>query len=309
MRFAGFVVALSLLGASLPAQAGRPQNSSPFSFKRTKSPAATKVLDASGDWVATFTDGSRTVAVKGPTRTFDETTAAQPVSHATWVRLLPAPFDGKVDTSWLTAAMSDTSPDILAVAMQYVAGAPSVVTSDGLRIAGDASYGPLLDDGTRQEGSDFSDYLGISWTYPEGTDQPEARQYGSLDCSGYMRMVWGYRSGFPLTLEPNGVALPRRAVQMHASAPGTVVIRNSGTQVTDMGRLQIGDLVFFDVNDDDGTAIDHVGMYLGRDAGGDHRFISSRKTLDGPTLGDVGGRSILNGTGFYATGFRATRRL
>jgi hypothetical protein len=33
------------------------------------------------------------------------------------------------------------------------------------------------------------------------------------------------------------------------------------------------------------------------DEGGHHRFISSRKTHNGPILGDVGGRSILDDTG------------
>jgi hypothetical protein len=50
-------------------------------------------------------------------------------------------------------------------------------------------------------------------------------------------------------------------------------------------------------------------MYLGIDSGGHHRFISSRKTANGPTLGDTGGRSILDGTGFYAVAFRSARRL
>jgi hypothetical protein len=68
-------------------------------------------------------------------------------------------------------------------------------------------------------------------------------------------------------------------------------------------------LVFFDAAADDGKQIDHVGIYLGRDAGGNHRFVSSRKSINGPTLGDYNGRSILNGTGLYAKAFRAARRL
>jgi hypothetical protein len=35
----------------------------------------------------------------------------------------------------------------------------------------------------------------------------------------------------------------------------------------------------------------------------------SRKSIDGPTLGDYSGKSILNGAGLYATAFRASRRL
>ncbi|MFP5352987.1 MAG: NlpC/P60 family protein [Actinomycetota bacterium] len=303
------LVALGLVYISVAstAFAGKPTQGA-YTFQRTKSPAGTRVLDSTGKWVASFTDGSRTVALRGPTRIFSEATTPYSVTHSTWIRLLSEPFTGTVDQGWLTQSLADPSLDVLGVAMQYVAGAPDVL-DNGLRIAGDASFGPLLADGTRQEGSDFNDYLGVSWDYPSTTDHPELDQLGSLDCSGFMRMVWGYRSGLPLALEPNGLELPRRAVQMHASAPGVIVIRNTGTQVVDLAKLQIGDLVFFDAATDDGTAIDHVGMFLGVDSGGHHRFISSRKSIDGPTLGDYAGRSTLNGTGLYAKAFRATRRL
>jgi len=137
----------------------------------------------------------------------------------------------------------------------------------------------------------------------------EPAQLRSLDCSGYMRMVWGYRSGLPLTLMPNGTAIPRRAFEMLNSAPGVVTIANAGTQAIAFSRLSTGDLVFFDAATDDGTQIDHVGMYLGVDSGGHHRFVSSRKTANGPTLGDLGGKSLLDGTGHYAVSFRAARRL
>jgi hypothetical protein len=42
---------------------------------------------------------------------------------------------------------------------------------------------------------------------------------------------------------------------------------------------------------------------------GNHRFISTRKKTDGPTLRDYNGRSILEGTGLYAGAFHAVRRL
>ena len=58
-----------------------------------------------------------------------------------------------------------------------------------------------------------------------------------------------------------------------------------------------------------GPRIDHVGMYLGQDGARHHRFISSRKGADGPTLGDYKGKSILDGTGLFAKAFRAVRRL
>ncbi len=95
---------------------------------------------------------------------------------------------------------------------------------------------------------------------------------------------------------------------MHAwDGPGTLVA-NSTTQPTDLSRLLPGNLVF-NASTEDGTAVDHVGIDLGKDSAGSPRFVSSRKTVDGPTLGDVGGRSTLDGTGLYANSLRAVRRL
>ena len=143
-------------------------------------------------------------------------------------------------------------------------------------------------------------------------DQPEATQINALDCSGFVRTVFGYRIGLPLTLRPDGVSIPRRAFEILDSAPGVVPVPNSGVQVTDLSRLLPGDLVFFDAATDDGTQVDHVGMFLGVDSKGYHRFVSSRKSINGPTFGDYKGRSILetiNGGGLYAKSFRAVRRL
>ncbi len=68
-------------------------------------------------------------------------------------------------------------------------------------------------------------------------------------------------------------------------------------------------MVFFKGNPDSSRVIDHVGMYLGTDTAEHRRFISSRQTNDGPTMGDLGGASLLDGTGLYARAFRAARRL
>jgi hypothetical protein len=57
------------------------------------------------------------------------------------------------------------------------------------------------------------------------------------------------------------------------------------------------------------STIDHVGMYLGKDAGGHYQFVSSRKSINGPTLGDYMGSLILDGTKLYGASFRGTRRL
>jgi len=280
-----------------------------YIYERLSDPARTVVKNLDGAWLATFTDGARTVTMTGPSRTFSESTATNPVVIATWVRLLPAPFGGAVDDSWLATELIDQGSDVLDRAMQYVTGAPDVYDDAGLRIAGDADFGPLGPDGSRLEGSDFNDFLGIPWTYPDTVDDPESAEYGSLDCSGYMRMVWGYRSGVTLSLSPDGVGLPRRSFEMLDSGPGVVTTTNAGTQVTDFSRLAPGDLVFFDASTDDGTRIDHVGMFLGIDTAGHYRFISSRKTINGPTMGDTAGKSLLDGTGLYATSFRAVRRL
>jgi hypothetical protein len=50
-------------------------------------------------------------------------------------------------------------------------------------------------------------------------------------------------------------------------------------------------------------------MYLGVDDRGHHRFISSRTTANGPTMGDLGGESILDGTGYWALRWRTARRI
>ena len=290
-------------------------------LRRLTNPDRTEVTDTRRRWLARFTDGATTVTSSGPRRRFSEPTAADAVTHAVWVRTLPKPFTGAVDEAWLTAALQANAlrvPDVLAIAMQYVSGAAAVL--DGpLQIAGDAEYGPLVD-GTREEGADFNDYLGVPWTYADAVDRPETRQFRCLDCSGFVRMVWGYRHSLPgqprrdrvpLTLAPTSSrrAMPRRAFEIFQSAPGVVTIENDGGQVQDLSALAVGDLVFFDADDGDGPQLDHVGMYLGVDAGGHHRFISSRKGANGPTLGDYRGKSILDGTGLYARAFRAARRL
>src|SRR5262245_29589683 len=290
-------------------------------IRRHDSPDRTEVRDSKNNWLATLTDGAYTVTLAGPARTLSEPTAAHPGAPQVWVRILPSPFDGNVDTIWLTHALEATKqavPDLLAIAMQYTAGAPAIFDDD-LQIAGDASYGPLKD-GMRWEGSDFNDYLGIEWVYPEKVDKPEKRQLRCLDCSGFIRMVWGYRHSLqgygyedraPLCLkpQPSHSAIPRRAFEICAAATGVTIVPNTNVQVKDFSPLGIGDLVFFDADDSDGTRIDHVGMYLGRDGGKRYRFISSRKGANGPTLGDTNGKSVLDGTGLYARSFRAVRRL
>ena len=290
-------------------------------IQRLINPDRTKVKDSKNKWLATMTDGAYSVTLSGPRRTFAEPTATHAVTHATWVRTLPAPFDGKLDKVWLKYALKANKqkvPDVVAIAMQYVKGAPEIFEGC-LQIAGDASYGPLRD-GKREEGSDFNDYLGIEWEYPEKLDKPEKRQLHCLDCSGFIRMVWGYRHNLPgsdyadavplcLKTRSDHRAIPRRAIEICEAAPGVIIVPNTGVQVNDFSQLGVGDFVFFDADESDGARVDHVGIYLGLDAGGHYRFISSRKGANGPTLGDYKGKSILDGTGLYARSFRAVRRL
>jgi cell wall-associated NlpC family hydrolase len=279
-----------------------------------------EVRDGDGRWLATFTDDARTVLLAGPRRSFGEGRVA--VSHARWVRSFPAPFAGRLDPGWLREALAANAArvaDVLAIAMQYIRRAPPLDDENGLQIAGDARYGPGGQE-NREEGSDFNDYLGVTATYPgEAPDPPERRQFRCLDCSGYLRMVWGYRhhlpgAGYedrvPLSVgpKPDRSTMPRRAHQIFDSAPGVVVISRQ-RPVTDFAPLQVGDLVFFDADTGDGPQVDHVGMYLGRDLDGRYRFISSRKARNGPTLGDYHGASLLDGTGLYARSFCGARRL
>ncbi len=343
------LMALSIVGcsdtsnplASQEAAAPFAKHANQYSYQSKSNPARTEVYDGSA-LIATFTNSSYTVTLSGPSRTFTEantvggTTYTATVAHTTWVRTLPAAFNGAVDTTWLNDALAANTAgtaDVLAIAMQYVDGAAALYQGSQ-KIADDADYGPLQDDGTRQEGSDFNDYLGLDWNYGATTDAAESNQINSLDCSGFMRMIWGYRhhgtgaagvvDTLPMSLDgtANFATLPRKSFQICDSAMGVTIISNSGGMVTNYAPLNIGDLVFFDADTtaSDGARIDHVGMYMGLDNAGKRRFISSRKSINGPTMGDYKGSSLLDkfvkksGTNIYepvlyTKAFRAARRL
>ncbi|MCX7723014.1 MAG: C40 family peptidase, partial [Verrucomicrobiae bacterium] len=279
-----------------------------------------------------------------------------------WVRTLPEPFDGTVPTYWLDAALAANNAgvdDVLAVAWQYISGAQPSPTWEnyGKQDRGDARYGPLKDLNCtgpceRYPGGDFNDYLGIAvyWPAPDNfTAYPKfnpscsnnfdcaTNNYAfSLDCSGYIRMVFGYRRnmegwGFvdrvPLCYGTNAVGLPRRADWQFNFGPGVVIIPHTPDTVpTNFAKLQVGDLVFFEYPNtatydyDADYEIDHVGIYLGpgRRTGGAtyHYFISSRAKLNGPTIGSAasgwGGQSILDGnpaTFYWVGAYRCVRRL
>ncbi|MFF5855240.1 NlpC/P60 family protein [Streptomyces sp. NPDC012751] len=294
-------------------------------FERLSAPDRTLVRAADGGTLATFTDGARTAVLTGPTRTFSEPrTTTATVTTDVWVRVLPHEWQRGMERTawfkgWFTRTLGDTSPDVFAVAFEYSsAGAPDKHDAAGVRYAGTAHYGPRdlgvsdpLDFGYHSERSDFYDYLGIPWTFPDGTRaRPEKARYGDVDCSGFQRLVWGYRMGIPLRgTNTEGAGLPRRAFAIAAHGPGRLLIPVTGEAPTDLSILQPGDLVFFSIIKERPKLIDHCGMYLGLDDRGRPRFYSSRSAANGPTMGDLSGHSLLDGTDFYARGFRAARRL
>jgi cell wall-associated NlpC family hydrolase len=242
------------------------------------------------------------------------------VTHNTWVRVLPTAFNGvwtPALADQIRAWATDCTPDALAYAMMFVSGAPAVTDPAlGYQVFGQALYGPTAADGTRVEFSDFNDYFGQNWTFANG----ETRTFphvavvssGGIDCSGFVRMVYGYRMGIPMSFDLNfdGTNLPRRTADIGPSGPGVIVQQGVGVKPS-LAGLQIGDLLLFDADASEPVEgqTDHVGIYLGRDAYGNYRFISSRKTVNGPTMSDVGGASTLNGTGTYSTRLRIIRRV
>ena len=135
-----------------------------------------------------------------------------------------------------------------------------------------------------------------------------------MDCSGYVRMIYGYRMGLPLVYQKgfNGMNLPRHSGNQNLHGPGVryAVGMDAPPPLT---AIQPGDLVSFDAdttnpNEEEGQS-DHIGIYLGIDSHGHHRFISSRKTGNGPTMGDVGGASTLDGAGLYARSFAISAKI
>jgi hypothetical protein len=307
-RWATLALTIVLAAGCVPLMARR-ASSENWTLTRLSGPDRTVVTNEMGAWVATFTDNAHAVTLAGPQRTLTERMLRHEVVTTTYVRVLPRPFNGKVDPGWLTQALTSKEPDILAISLEYLHGSESIFDEDGRRIAGDAQYGPLNQDGLREEGADFQDYLGVSWTYEGKVRRPVDRFAGSLDCSGYIRMIWGMRGGLPVARGDSDTGIPRRSFEIARSGPGVEVLANTGKVPQLLDKLSPGDLVFFDADTTDGSQIDHVGMFVGKDTGGHYRFISSRKTNDGPTMGDFGGASILDGNGKYAEAFRLARRL
>ncbi|ALG09425.1 NlpC/P60 family protein [Kibdelosporangium phytohabitans] len=288
-----------------------------YTFERLDDPPRTIVRDAQSVVAATMTDGARTVVLTGASRTFREPKATKAVvTTNAWVRLAPQAWRAGDESAdwfrpWLTEALRDDRPDVFAVAMEYVDGAADQKDAKGVRFRGDAAFGPVAPTGEgRLERSDFYDYLGVQWSFDDGTQaQPDRLHYGAVDCSGFVRLVYGYRMKYPLhNTNTPGPGLPRRAYAMAEFGPGVALVADAGRRSTAYDVLQPGDLVFFEVEGST-DQLDHSGIYLGVDSEGHHRFMSSRERVNGPTIGDVGGTSLLDDGGMYSRAFRAARRI
>ncbi|WP_033329149.1 C40 family peptidase [Streptomyces yerevanensis] len=293
-------------------------------WSRLQNPARSVLRGSDGQVSAVFTDGARTATLTGPARTFAEPSSTNSeISTTDWVRLMPEPWTKGAEKQkwfkdWYAEYKDSKEDDLFAFATQYQAGAQQKKDADGIVYAGDANFGPLNTAGgadLRLEQSDFYDYLGIPYPFRDGaTGTPEAARARSIDCSGYMRMVFGYRARYPLmSSDDSGDGLPRTANGMARSKEGVDVLPLTGIAAKDrpsnIDQLQPGDLVFFKLDTRTGQRLDHVGMVLGYDTEGHLIFISSREEINGPTIGDVGGASRLDGNGYYAKTLRSAKRL
>ncbi|MER5203498.1 NlpC/P60 family protein [Streptomyces sp. NPDC002825] len=307
-------------------QAGAAEPTGGERWSRLENPARSVLRGADGQVEAVLTDGARTAKLTGPARTFAEpTSTASKVSTTDWIRLMPKPWakgaeNEKWFKDWYAENAGSKEDDIFAFAFQYVAGAAQRKDEQGRVFAGDANFGPLNTTGAeggdlRLEQSDFYDYLGLPYPFRDGSvGTPEAIRARSLDCSGYMRMVLGYRARYPLmSSDKSGDGLPRTANGMARSDQGVDVLPLTGIAPQDrptaIDQLQPGDLVFFKLDTRTGQRLDHVGMVLGHDTEGHLIFVSSREEVNGPTIGDIGGVSRLDGNGYYAKTLRSAKRL
>jgi cell wall-associated NlpC family hydrolase len=303
--------------------------SGPYVYTRHTGPDRTVVRTESGTQVAVFTDGARTVCFTGPSRTFAEpTSTTSTITLDSWVRLAPKRWsEGAQDGSWFHSWFQDQvgsgEPDLFGVYSQYSAGAPDKVNSQGVRYAGAAKFGVLTSAegyqnplGDRDDRADFYDYLGVEYDFPDGTGKPHSVWYGDLDCSGLVRILYGYRMGYPMLLgdgsSSNTDTLPRHSWSIAANGPGPWLFGQGATTrptSADLAMLQAGDLLFFAEGSDKGE-VDHCGIYFGADQYGRARFISCRMGSNGPTFGDDLGMSVVGaGTGIYSVDFRGARRI
>lgn len=253
-----------------------------YSFVRLDGPARTAVLDEHARLIATFTDGARSAVLSGPSRTFaDPQRTSAVVTTTNWVRFAPQAWKAGAEKEawfrpWLDQELGDRSPDVLAVAAQYV------------------TFAHYSDD------ADFNDFLGVTYNGVK----PRKDRFGEVDAAGYVRLVYGCRLGYPL----GAAGLPRTPQEMPTAPLGAVIANNAAGSAQTRFLAQPGDLLLF-TTDGNKAAVDHVGIYLGVDDAGQQRFIASRGTPNGPSFGDSSGRSVLDDDGPYAAGLWGIRRL
>ncbi|WP_256104985.1 C40 family peptidase [Streptomyces sp. ODS05-4] len=306
---------------------GKGQEKGEEGWSRLANPARSVLRGADGRVKAVLTDGARTATLTGPARTLTEATASAPkISTTDWVRLMPEEWKEGAEKEkwfqdWYAENKDSKEDDVFAASFQYTAGAPAKKDPQGVVYAGDANFGPLNTTGAeggdlRLEQSDFYDFLGTPYPFRDGTvGQPEAMRAKAIDCSGFVRMVMGYRMRYPLMSsdKSSGDGLPRTANGMARSKRGVDVLPLKGIAAKDrptaIDQLQPGDLVFFKFDQRTGERLDHSGIVVGYDTQGHLVFISSREEINGPTIANIGGTSRLDGNGFYAKGLRSAKRL
>lgn len=284
-----------------------------YHYDRLSGPARTVARNSAGAVVATFTDGARTAVLAGPARLFRASRATPSViSNSEWVRLIPQPWvEGAEGATWfrpwLHSALADRSPDVLAIALAYLDAGPTVPSDRTPVVRHDQSRSD-----SRKRPPDFYDYLGISWIFPDSVRRkPNPELAGEISSSGFVRLVFGYRAGYPMrSSDRPGNGLPRSALAMSQAGPGVPVVPDRVRSSSRYNVLQPGDLVFFDLGPDNGRPVDCVGMYVGMDSNGHRRFVAGRSaSRHAATPGDGTPMLQLDDSGRFSQGFHSAKRI
>lgn len=300
-------------------EAQRAATLAPVDFTTTRQTGPDRtIISKDGKTLAVLTDGCQTGVFYGPERRFpNPNDGPTEVVTSAYVHVLQSPYAAGDEISLSIAGLihdPTIQPDVFEVATEYLDGAPRMVDQERMIVAGQAGYGQEGEDGGGlQIGADFHDYLGKDWTTPSGAVRTaDPAEYQKLDCSGYVRMIYGYRLGIAIGLNEADGSIPRTSKNQAATGPGIIIADGDGTHITMPANALPGDLVFFDKTPGL-SGVHHVGIVFG-DAAGNLRMIHSAPGADGPTFGNwqstIGATltSRLTGTGYYATGITTIRR-